>query len=286
MFLGCNLVLAANDLDRDKQSFLGPVKRVTSYTNSHLPIITTWMFREDGSIESLELKMDTTSVISYDHKGRAIRYEKITTGGKKVISSTSYDDENHKYTIYHHETGYPEEVSGTLDRNGKVIDYDKYDTNGVYLGKTIDSYNEAGLLIERNYYDKDGKHFLKSTYKYNSSGRIVSVISYGRKGLISDKVEHVYDPKGRCVEALVYKQMYNNPSECALASKSQYVFDEANRQMETIDYQYGALGDSQTVFRYADFDRYGNWQRREMEYKGASGKSTGQPVMTRTIEYY
>lgn len=82
------------------------------------------------------------------------------------------------------------------------------------------------------------------------------------------------------------KQMYNNPSESVLASKSQYVFDEANRQMETIDYQYGALGDSQTVFRYADFDKYGNWQRREMEYKGASGEIKGQPVMTRTLAYY
>ena len=286
MLLACNLVLAANDLDRDKQLFLGPVKRVTSYTNSHIPITTTWMFREDGSIERLELEMYTTSVISYDHKGRAIRSEEITTDGKKVISSTSYDDENYKYTIYYHKMGYPEDVSGALDKNGKFIDYYEYDLNGVYLGKTINSYNEAGLLAEMNYYDKDGKYFLKSTYKYNSNGRIVSAIFYDRKGLISDKVEHVYDPKGRCIETLVYKQKYNKHSECVLTSKSQYIFDEAGHPIETCNYQYGSSGVSQTAFRYTDFDEYGNWQRSVTEYKGADSEIKDQPVMTRTIEYY
>lgn len=284
-FLACNFVLAANDLDREKQFFLGPVKRVTSYTNGHIPVTTTWIFREDGTIESLELKMFTASIISYDYKGRAIRSEEITNDGKKVISSTVYDDENHKYTICNNKKGYPETVSGMLDKNGRVIDHYEYDLNGGYLGKTISSYNEAGLPAEMNYYDKDGKHFLKGTYKYNSDGRSVSAISYDRKGLISDKVEHVYDAKGRCVETLVYKQMYNNPSECVLASKSQYVFDEAGRQIETRNYQYDSSGESQTVFRYTDFDKYGNWQRR-IEYKGAGGEIKDQPVLTRIMEYY
>ncbi|MBP2643776.1 MAG: hypothetical protein H6Q67_1663 [Firmicutes bacterium] len=286
MLLACNFVLAANDLDRDKQLLFGPVKKVTSYTNSHIPTITTWMFREDGSIENLQLKMFTASIIFYDYNGREIRSEEITADGKKVISSTLYDDENHKYTIYYHKKGYPEAVSGTLDKNGQIIDYYEYDLNGVYLGKTISSYDEAGLLVEANYYDQDGKHFLKSARSYNSDGRIVSIISYDRKGLISDKVEHVYDPKGRCVETLVYKQMYNNPSECVLASKSQYVLDEADRQIETLNYQYESSGESKTVFRYADFDKYGNWQRRVTEDKGVGAENNNQSVMTRTIEYY
>jgi hypothetical protein len=286
MFLACNFVLAANDLDRDKQLFFGPVKRVTSYTNSHIPIVTTWMFREGGSIESLESKMYTTSIISYDYKGRAIRSEEITTDGKKVISSTLYDDENHKYTIYYHKKAYPEAVSGTLDKNGKIIDYYEYNLNGAYLGKTISSYNEAGLLAEMNYYDQDGKHFLKTTYSYNADGRIVSIISYDRKGLISDKVERVYDLKGRCIEIQVYKQTYNNPSECMLVSKSQYIFGEDGRQIETRNYRYESSRESQTVFQYTDFDKYRNWQRRLTEYKGFGDEIKEQPVMTRTIEYY
>lgn len=286
MFLGCNSVLAANDLDKNKQLLLGPVKKITSSTNSHIPTITTWMFREDGSIESLETKIFTTFILFYDYKGRGSRVEEIAADGKEIITSTIYDDENHKYTTYYQKPGYPEAVSGMLDKNGNFIDYYAYDLNGFYSGKTINSYSEAGLLAEMNYYDKDDKYFLKTTYSYNGDGRIISIISYDRKGLISEKVERAYDPKGRCVEILIYKQAYNNPSECVLASKSQYAFDEAGRQIETRNYQYESFGEKQTIFRYTDFDRYGNWLRRVTEDKGAGGDMKEQPVMTRTIEYY
>jgi hypothetical protein len=211
MFLACNFVLAANDLDREKQSLLGPVKRVTSYVNGHFPVTTTWMFRENGTIESLGWKMFTGSIISYDYKGRAIRTEEFTNDGKKVISSTVYDDENHKYTIYNKKKGYPETVSGNLDKNGRVVDHYEYDLNGGYLGKTISSYNENGLLLEMNYYHQDGKHFLKSTYSYNGDGRIISIITYNKNDLISDKMERVYDPKGRCIEVLYINKVTITP---------------------------------------------------------------------------
>jgi hypothetical protein len=71
-----------------------------------------------------------------------------------------------------------------------------------------------------------------------------------------------------------------------ISSKSQDVFDEVGRQIETRNYQYDFSGESQTVFRYTDFDECGNWQRRVTEYIGTGGASKDHPVMTRTIEYY
>lgn len=283
----CSLV-SAKSLDRNEQFLLGPVKKIsTSFVDSKVSFYTNWLFREDGSIESLETKMYTTSIILYDQKGREYRYESIAPDGKKTIVNTLYDDEIHKYTMRYQKNGYLGEIIGDLDKNGNFKDYYKYDPNGVYQGKTVSTYNEDGLLLERNYYNGDNKHFFKDINTYNQDGKLILTVSYNRTGALTEKQELFYDKKGRCIEINIYKQDRDNQSGYVISSKSQMLFDEKDRQVETRNYQYGALGETRTVFRFFDYDKYGNWLHRKTETMRQDGKMQNDgSVLTRIIEYY
>ncbi|MBP2635486.1 MAG: hypothetical protein H6Q72_1393 [Firmicutes bacterium] len=286
LFLACNSVLA-NGLNKDSEFLLGPVKTIHYFSNiNNISTSTTKHFREDGSIERLEFNMFSKSVIIWDQKGRSIRYEAFTSDGKKTVTSTSFDDEQHKYVTYYQKPGYPNEVSGSLDKNGKVIDHYEYDLKGGYKGKTISEYSDAGLVTETNYFDDTNKHFLNVIYKYNDSGLCVLNIAYRDNGSISRKTEYEYDENGRCIESRSYESDYNS-FECNLKFRTQVIFDKNGRQIETHNYNKGSFGETTTIISYTDFDKHGNWLRSIKKYENTNGnEKKDQPFMTRSIEYY
>lgn len=287
MLLAYNNVFAANGLDKDDEFLLGPVKMIRYISNiNNIPTSTTKQFRKDGSIEREDFNMFSKSVIIRDQKGRTIRYENFTSDGKKTLMTTSFDDEQHKYVTYYQKPGYPNEVSGSLDKNGKIIDRYEYDLKGVYRGKTISEYNDEGLIAETNYFDNTNKHFLKVIYKYNDFGLCVLNIAHRDNGSISRKTEYEYDENGRCIESRCYESDYNS-FECNLKSRTQVIFDKIGRQIETHNYNNGSLGETIIIISYTDFDKYGNWLRSIKKYENTNGNvKKDQPFMARSIEYY
>lgn len=283
-------VLAANDLDKDKQFLLGPVQSVRTVVVSdpnRIPVVTTRLYRRDGTIASMEIEWETKSIIYYDSSGRSIKTEKIGADGKKTVDSTVYDDVNHTYVTYYQQAGYPREVRGSLDKNGKIIDYYKYGLDGTYEGKTISTYDDAGLVTETNYYNKTDRHFLKVLYEYDERGLCIVQTAYRENGSVSRRTESEYDQHGRCVESRRYESEVVSPAECILKSQTQVSFDGEDRQTGTRSFDWGAWGETSTIITYGDFDRYGNWRRGMLKYEYPNGhiKKEG-PLQTRIIEYY
>lgn len=290
MLFASDPVLAANDLDKDKQCLLGPVRSVRTVTASdpnRIPVVTTRLYRPDGSIASMEIEWKTKFIIYYDSSGRSIKDEEIGADGKKTVNSTVYDDVKHTYVTSYQQAGYPREVKGSLDKSGKVIDYYQYGLDGAYGGKTISIYNDAGLVTETNYYDKADRHFLKVLYEYNEHGLCIVQTAYRDNGTVARRTENEYDQHGRCVESRCYESEEVNSAECILKSQTQVSFDGEDRQTETRTFERGAWGETTTLITYGDFDRYGNWLRGGLKYEYPNGhiKKEG-PLQTRIIEYY
>ncbi len=282
LLFSCSSILASRShlSEKDKNNLLGPVKQVSTFSNLYnMSISTIRSFRENGSIERLEIKSNTALTITYDEKGRVIRSEGITSDGKKSITSNYYDDDSYQYIIRYQKEGFSREVSGRLSTSGNFIDYYEYEPNGDYRGKTISEYNANGLVSERNYYNSVDKHFLKVTYRYNDIGLCVLETAYRDNGTISRRNENIYDEHGRCLEYSRYESDPYDDSECILKYKERVTFDQNGRQIESEVYYHGDR--LNTIMIYSDFDKYGNWQRQIKKYGDQK-----EQLLLRKIEYY
>lgn len=283
-------VLAANDLDKDKQFLLGPVQSVRTVVISdpnRIPVVTTKLYRRDGTIASMEIEWKTKSIIYYDSSGRSIKSEKFGADGKKTVDGTVYNDVNHTYVTHYQQAGYPREVRGSLDKDGKIIDYYKFGLDGTYEGKTISTCDDTGLVKKINYYDKTDRHFLKVLYEYDERGLCIVQTAYRENGSVSQRVENEYDQHGRCIVSKHYESEVVGSAECILKSQTQVSFDDEDRQTGTRSFERGPWGETSTIITYSDFDRYGNWLRGGLIYEYPNGhiKKEG-PLQTRIIEYY
>ncbi|MDO5570358.1 MAG: hypothetical protein Q4F97_02695 [Bacteroidales bacterium] len=154
-----------------------------------------------------------------------------------------------------------------FDKDGNLIEYHTYFTNGADDNETKNVYDEDGRLAYQNFYsDKIKTGTLK--YSYDEIDRIIAIERFDENDIIQDRVVHIrnhyqkiplgdghnnvyvykYNSKGECIEErsllpdgeINYRNMYfydDNSRQNRIVS-----FDKKNTMLATVGYKYDKKG--------------------------------------------
>jgi hypothetical protein len=169
-----------------------------------------------------------------------------------VTDTISYD-ENGKTVEMHIKprfgTLYIAEFLYSQDSSGQKM-YVKNNNENQIIGLRLDS---KGNMTEYNIYFKNGKLNKKSFYKYDKDDNLISYTLRDKKS--GDELTRTYK------------------------------YDKNNMLIEEDD-SGGAGEDYDLMFKYENFDKYGNWIKRTSRKKWPSGEITDYQTIERQIIYY
>ena len=184
-------------------------------------------FKKKNSIEERNLFGKVKSI-------RSMEYDVVDKFGDIQKVNISFSIRFNNYEIF--------------NKEGNVIEYNGYNSDGSLDDKYIYKYDDNGNRIESNGYNSDGSLKSKFIDKYDDNGNKIEYIRYNSDGFLDWKSISKYDDKGNRIESIE---------------------DNSNGSLNyTLSYDY-------------EFDKNNNWINR-IYYENKIPKT----IVERTIEYY
>lgn len=186
------------------------------------------------------------------------------------------------------------------DYKDKIIQMERYQTDGSLDLKFLYKYDDKGRKIEENTYLPDGSFFDKMVYKYDDKGNKIKDIFYNSKGEFSLKNSYIYSKKGNMTEENNYL------SDGSLFMKNTYKYDRESNMIKSSQIEPDGSLSNKSIYKYdikgdvIEEKHYGpngklNWEVAVMyqyDKKGNWFKSiqlldkTHKYIKEREIEYY
>lgn len=112
--------------------------------------------------------------------------------------------------------------------------------------------------------------------------RISNEITFDKNGNIISWLKRDFTVKSSFNEDLLYSYKYNDNNELTEVSLSKYIHvgDSAvlNNNAFLLIYKY--------EIQYLNFDKKGNWTKKEIKQKGSNNKNINEYICEREINYY
>ena len=181
-----------------------------------------------------------------------------------------------KRVFYDDTSGFPYEIMVYGYINQSRVSKNGYILYGNELsGISLSAPPSAVKKIDSRYSDK-------YQYKYDSAKNLIEKIIYGNEGAIWTKT--VYVSKDNIIEQILYDR------NGKLNSRNIAKIDEKGNEIENTDFDSPVAGENAIyVYKYAEFDKEGNWTKRTMT-KSRSFRGTTREEWTmveyRAISYY
>jgi len=92
----------------------------------------------------------------------------------------------------------------------KIVEINRYQSNGRLASKQVFYYNNKGILTQENLYNPDGSLFSEVNYKYDDRENLIKKIRYKSDGSISSQFSYKYNDKEHIIEAKIDSFLGNN----------------------------------------------------------------------------
>tara|TARA_R110001592_G_C13186309_1_gene751651 strand:+ start:1219 stop:2043 length:825 start_codon:yes stop_codon:yes gene_type:complete len=212
----------------------------------------------------------------FNKNGRKINHYHYNTDGTGTLSFKSvyyYDIDGYLIEfndIYGTDNLIHRKFIYKYDNNKKLIEENRYASNGSLIVKEIYEYDSNGNLIEYYYYDRKGNLYKKESYKYDYNGnRIENNKSYSDGS--GSKETYKYNQKGNLIEKnefSVFNKKYLYGYDRMGNIIEIKIIEKDNNKETTITYEY-------------TYDSNGSWIKK-LEFENHFTKK----LIERTIEYY
>ena len=204
--------------------------------------------------------------------------------GDRGFSTYFLEDDLRNITATYNEKGNLIEVSeynpisGSLsqktnflyDDNGKQIEENSYDADGVLEGKKKLLYDEKGKLTEINTYAADSSLAEKVTFVYDEKGNQIERNRYMPDGSLNWREKYAYNEKGYIVEKIV------SVLEDVFLQKSKFTYDKSGNRIEVSISEQDGLKKANGKIAYDDEGNPVEWSSLDSEGNTKEGKFTYQ----------
>lgn len=224
---------------------------------------TDWVkFNLKGDVKSYReikfLAVDNFSIISNGEKIRHIYNQEVlfNLDGNKIEKNDYIPDGTlANRTVY-------------LYKQGELVEYNNYDSQGMLFGTGKYHLNEDADVIRLDYKTTDGRYNWSESYAYDGSGNLIEVKRFKTEEVIDTKELYTFNDKGNVKESEFHR-------DNKLVAKNNYKYDEEDNYNEL------NFGDSVMYTYKYNYDEKGNWIKKIVfENDNPSG------ILLREIEYF